>query len=143
MPEINFVDYLQSKQWTYVDGFIDEEPKIGQAAMIDLFNLNIPQSGIENSVFWPVLAELERQTSENGFAAIDDHTVNFASFGQNNNFVASDFTVEEMEDVAFLHFTRNILTDYSITYDDVIGNATEFSKLSDLGAAFHQDNDFF
>lgn len=60
------------------------------------------------SIFWPVLYSLELKIQSGLPATINGCQIDFQSFGQSSDFKALNFRIRSVDDVAFLHFVRNI-----------------------------------
>lgn len=132
--EINFNDYVKR-----VGNLLDTPTKIlNYSAISSRFQDEIDENGLQSSHFWEVLVEIESKQKNFGFTEINGYTINFESFDQEANFVAADFSINSIRDVAFLHFVRNATQDYAISYEYVIRNADQFVRVPDYQAAFHQ-----
>jgi len=111
---------------------------------------------MENGVFDALLAEVGLLSSFGQEVLIDGEVLDIASFfaGSTNGGIYSNeggFDPDvfrnqdtlEFNDVAFLHFARNILNNYTIEYTDVIQSGyEEYTWFPRSKAVFHVYNDF-
>jgi trimeric autotransporter adhesin len=140
--EINFDQYAAFRGESASEMVSRVEFQIIRASFVAVPN------GVD-SPFKDVLEELERRTAGGEDVFINGYKVDFESFGQDPNFKAANFIIhsgtdsQSVKDVAFLHLVRNILIDYTKTYDDIVENAENYVKVTDAKNAFHKDDTYF